>query len=179
MVPDHIQIRAKAHLPAVTMYSGRFMVDPELVLSIIHAESFFNPLAVSSCGAIGMMQIIPEQAGREAHLFVFGRDMLPSREYLFDPRSNIELGAAYLHLLKYRHFRDIPCEQKNAYLAICGYNWGPTSVRKNIVNIHPVISMTDEALYALLQNKTPHETRHYIRKVLERVPLYKALLEKN
>ncbi len=176
MIPEHVLIRAQAHLPTVKRYAAHFRLDPELVLSIIHTESFFNPLAISNCGAIGMMQVVPENAGREAYLFVFGKDTLPSREYLYDPRNNIELGSAYLHLLKYRHFEDVPWELKNEYLVICGYNWGPTSVRREVVNKHPIRSMSEKDLYALLRDNSPHETRQYIQKVTEKLPMYKALL---
>jgi membrane-bound lytic murein transglycosylase C len=172
MVPEHIRIRAEKYLPLIVGTAERFRLTPQLILAIIHTESYFNPKAVSSCDAIGIMQIIPKHAGREAYQFVYGTDKVINREYLFNPVNNIELGSAYLHLLKYRHFADIQAEVKNHYIVICGYNWGPTSMRSRIVDRYPISRMSDEEVYSLLRQKTPEETRDYIQKVRERMPLY-------
>jgi len=172
LVPEHIRIRAEKYLPFVSLNAERFRLKPQLILAIMHTESYFNPMAVSSCDAIGIMQIIPKHAGREAYQFVYGTDKVIGREYLLNPVNNIELGSAYLHLLKYRHFADVQAEVKNHYVVICGYNWGPTSMRSKIVDRYPISRMSDEEVYSLLRQKTPDETRDYIQKVRERIPLY-------
>jgi membrane-bound lytic murein transglycosylase C len=178
MVPDHIRIRAEKYLPLIEKNARRFSVKPQLVLAIIHTESYFNPEAVSSCNAVGLMQVIPRHAGREAYYFVYNQDKVISPEYLYDPKNNIELGCAYLHLLRYQHFEDVRGEVKNRYVTICGYNWGPTSMRAKIVDKYPINRMSDEDVYVLLREKTPEETRDYIEKVRERMPLYDALLDR-
>ncbi|KAF5430175.1 membrane-bound lytic murein transglycosylase C [Candidatus Methanophagaceae archaeon] len=61
---------------------------------------------------------------------------------------------------------------KNRYVSICGYNWGPTSVRRKIVDIYPIGVMSDREVYMLLRRKTPHETREYIKRVMERMRIY-------
>jgi membrane-bound lytic murein transglycosylase C len=172
LVPDNIRIRARRYLPIVEKNAKRFYLKPQLVLSIIHTESYFNPFAVSSCDAVGIMQIIPRYAGREAYQALYGKDTLISRGYLFNPENNIELGCAYLYLLKNKHFKDVPGVLKNRYVSICGYNWGPTYLRKKIVDKYPISQMSDRQVYFLLRQKTPRETSNYIKRVTERMPIY-------
>jgi membrane-bound lytic murein transglycosylase C len=70
----------------------------------MHTEAYFNPQAISGSNAIGIMQIIPKYAGREAYRAIYGHDKVISWDYLFDPENNIERGSAYLSLLKYNHY---------------------------------------------------------------------------
>jgi soluble lytic murein transglycosylase-like protein len=85
-------------------------VDPLLVHSVIQVESNYNPFAVSSAGARGLMQLMPSTA-RE-----FGvRDS-------FDPQQNIEAGVKYLKYLK-----DLYQDDR---LALAAYNAGPAAVQK-------------------------------------------------
>ncbi len=172
MVPNHIRVRAEKYLPFVRKNAARFRLNPQLILAIMHTESYFNPLAISSCNAVGLMQIIPRYAGQEAYRFVYNKDIIITPEHLYNPENNIELGCAYLHLLRYRHFNDVGGELKNRYVSICGYNWGPTSVRRKIVDIYPIGVMSDREVYMLLRRKTPHETREYIKRVMERMRIY-------
>jgi len=178
LVPQHIRIRAERYLPVVEKNAARFNLKPQLILAVIHTESYFNPMALSGCNAVGIMQIIPRYAGKEAYRFIYHVDKPISHEYLYDPENNIELGAAYLHLLKYRYFKDVPGELKNRYVFVCGYNWGPTIMRKKIVNRFPISTMSDEQVYMLLREKTPRETADYIKKVRERMPIYDPFFDR-
>jgi len=86
-----------------------FGVDPRLALSIMRAESGFNPDAVSPKNALGLMQLIPATAER------FGvKDPM-------DPVQNIEGGLAYLRWLLRRFDHDV------AKVA-AGYNAGEGAV---------------------------------------------------
>ncbi len=72
----------------VEQAASRHQIDPQLVHAIIKVESQYDPRAVSSKGAMGLMQLIPETAQR------FGV------ENPFSPKENIEGGVSYLkHLL--------------------------------------------------------------------------------
>jgi len=70
-------------------------LDPLLVLAVISVESRFNPIAESVMGAKGLMQIIPKY-----HLAKV--KALGGEAALWDPASNIELGAAILQEYVYR-----------------------------------------------------------------------------
>lgn len=85
-------------------------VDPLLVHSVIQVESNYNPFAVSSAGARGLMQLMP---GTAKELGV--RDT-------FDPQQNIEAGVKYLKYLK-----DLYQDDR---LALAAYNAGPGAVQK-------------------------------------------------
>jgi soluble lytic murein transglycosylase-like protein len=70
-------------------------LDPLLVLAVISIESRFNPLAESSMGAKGLMQIIPKF--HRAKLALHGGD-----QAVLDPESNIEVGTRILREYIYR-----------------------------------------------------------------------------
>jgi soluble lytic murein transglycosylase-like protein len=87
-------------------------VEPELVESVIKVESNFNPHAISSKGAEGLMQLIPSTARR------FGV------QNSFDPAQNIEGGVRYLkHLLE--------MFKGDERLALAAYNAGEGAVVKH------------------------------------------------
>ena len=85
-------------------------VDPLLVHSVIQVESNYNPYAVSSSGARGLMQLMP---GTAKELGVLNS---------FDPQQNIEAGVKYLKYLK-----DLYQDDR---LALAAYNAGPGAVQK-------------------------------------------------
>jgi len=172
LVPHHIRLRAEKYLPLVEKYAKENGLDPRLVLGVIHTESFFNPRAVSSCNAIGLMQIIPKFAGRDAYKRTHGKDMVLAYDYYFDPENNVEAGCKYLFILKTIYFEDVKGHLKNRYVSVCGYNWGPTSMRKKIVGRYDLAAMSDNDVYELLRAKTPKETRNYIQRVTSRMSIY-------
>lgn len=86
-------------------------VDENLILSVMEAESNFNPHAVSRKNAQGLMQLIPSTAARY------------SVANIFDPAQNIEAGTHYLKDLL-AQFRG------NLKLALAAYNAGPEMVTR-------------------------------------------------
>ena len=91
--------------------SGRNRLDPDLVNSVIKAESDFKVRAVSPKGAQGLMQLMP---GTAAQLGV------PNA---FDPRANVEGGTRYLRELLERYNFDL-------VKALAAYNAGPQRVEQ-------------------------------------------------
>ena len=88
-----------------------FTVDESLIRAIIHAESAYQPEALSPKGAQGLMQLMPATQ----------KDL--QIENVFDPVSNIEGGTRYLSDLM-KEFN------QNIDLAAAAYNAGPGAVRK-------------------------------------------------
>jgi soluble lytic murein transglycosylase-like protein len=88
-----------------------YKLDPNLIKSVMQAESAFNAMAVSPVGALGLMQLMPEVAAELG------------AEDPMDPRQNIMAGALYLRRLLDSHRGDIK-------LALASYNAGPGNVAK-------------------------------------------------
>ncbi|HEY6350365.1 MAG TPA: lytic transglycosylase domain-containing protein [Candidatus Angelobacter sp.] len=91
--------------------SKRRQLDPDFVSSVIKAESNFKTRAVSSKGAQGLMQLMPETA---AQLGVSNS---------FDPRANVEAGTTYLSQL-------LDLYHDDPVLALAAYNAGPQRVQQ-------------------------------------------------
>ena len=91
--------------------SDKYGVNPCLVKAVIHAESGYNPNAVSSKGASGLMQLMPATA---RSLKVADR---------FNPKDNVEGGVKYLRFLLDTFRGDVS-------LAVAAYNAGLGSVAK-------------------------------------------------
>lgn len=177
MTPDHAKVRAAHYRETVRRQANRFGIDPALIMAIIHTESYFNPFARSPDGALGLMQLIPHYAGKEAYAWIYKEQKTPSDDYLYNPEKNIELGAAYFSLLLKRYFSDIEPAEKRLYLAICAYNWGPTIIRREIADRHGVDGMALSDLHALLQATTPLETQAFLNDVLSRREGYRRLMK--
>jgi len=129
MVNAHMDKRALEYASTVRKYSDDTQVSRSLIFAIIKIESSFNPYAVSSAPAYGMMQLVPSSGGREAYRKAKGEDVMPDKEYLFNAGNNIELGATYLGVL----LNDSPLHQirnpvSREYCAIAAYNTGPGNV---------------------------------------------------
>ncbi|MDO4794713.1 MAG: lytic transglycosylase domain-containing protein [Brachymonas sp.] len=100
----------------------RHGVDVNLVKAITATESGFNPRAVSSAGAVGLMQIMPATA-RFLGLRDDGQQSV--EEKLTDSTTNARLGVRYLQQLL-RQFNG------RLDLAVAAYNAGPGAVRKRM-----------------------------------------------
>ncbi len=95
----------------VNIASAAYHLDPDLVNSVIHAESGFNAHAVSPKGARGLMQLMP---GTASQLGVNDS---------FDPQANVTGGSRYLRELLERYDFDL-------VKALAAYNAGPERVEQ-------------------------------------------------
>lgn len=176
MVPDHLARAARPFLETARKHAGRFDLGDDLVLAVIHTESWFNPLARSSAPAYGLMQLVPTSGGRDAWQSVHGDTRTPSIEVLYDPEQNVELGCAYLRLLLNRDFSRFNDAESRNLAAIGAYNSGPGNVRKalQILDHGAGISaeVTPDQVRTALLARAPEETRQYIRLVTERRQLW-------
>lgn len=98
-----------AYADLILSASRKHEMDWKLVAAVMGAESNFNPKAVSSKGALGLMQLMPETA----RLY---RVTDP-----YDPAQNVDAGVRYLKMLIGRY-------QGNLNLALAAYNSGEKTV---------------------------------------------------
>jgi soluble lytic murein transglycosylase-like protein len=98
--------------------AAKHQMDPKLLHAVIQAESAYNPSAVSSAGAVGLMQLMPDTARR------YGvTDRLNAEQ-------NIDGGTRYLKDL-------LAMFNSNLKLAVAGYNAGEGAVMKYNNTIPP------------------------------------------
>lgn len=108
----------------VNSASAQYHLDPDLVNSVIHAESGFNSHAVSPKGARGLMQLMPSTAS--------GLGVTDP----FDPEANVGGGSRYLRELLERYNFDL-------VKALAAYNAGPERVQR----YHGVPPFTETRAY--------------------------------
>ena len=106
IVPDAVDLNQ-----VVNEASGRYQLDPDLVNSVIKAESGFNVRAVSRKGAQGLMQLMPDTASKLG---------VPNA---FDAQANVDGGTRYLRELLERYNFDL-------VKALAAYNAGPRRVEQ-------------------------------------------------
>ena len=110
-VPPELEKSKPTIKEVVSAASDKHQIDPDLITSVIHAESAFNPKAVSPKGAQGLMQLMP---GTATSLGVADA---------FDPQANVDAGTKYLRDLLLRYNGDIA-------KALAAYNAGPLRVQQ-------------------------------------------------
>jgi len=109
LTPEELEVSVSTYDPWIRSACQKHSLDPALVKAVIHAESKFDPLAVSPRGAVGLMQINPTMV-RELGI----KDP-------FNPKHNIDGGVRYLKDL----MNAFEGDQK---LALAAYNAGPSRV---------------------------------------------------
>lgn len=138
----------------------RLDLPPALVAGVARQESAFDPGAVSSAGAVGLMQLMPATA---AELARQEGERRPGRSELTDPARNLGLGVRYLAQLLDR-FPD------SGVGVLASYNAGPH--RWTRWRDFPEASIDEE----LLIERIPfRETRLYVKLVLRNAELYARL----
>ncbi|AKJ41173.1 membrane-bound lytic murein transglycosylase MltC [Pragia fontium] len=170
LVPNHLDKRAHKYLSYVRKASQKYKVEESLILAIMQTESSFNPYAVSRSDALGLMQVVQHTAGQDVFKMQ-GKSGNPSRNYLFDPESNIDTGTAYLAILQNNYLGAITNPTSRRYAVITAYNGGAGSVLKvfssdrnkapDVIN-----RMSPGDVYQTLTTKHPSaESRNYLYKV--------------
>jgi len=125
--------------------ADKHQVDPKLLHAVIQAESAYNPSAVSSAGAVGLMQLMPATAAR------FGVNDS------YDPVQNIEGGTRYLKHLLHLFNSDLR-------LAVAAYNAGENAVIRHHHNIPPYAETQHYVSEVLALQQNPDQVRSYFRK---------------
>ncbi|NLJ78165.1 MAG: lytic transglycosylase domain-containing protein [Tissierellia bacterium] len=143
----------------IDKYSRQFNVDPHLIAAIINVESRYDKDAISHKEARGLMQL-------SASTGYWGAEVLKIEDFhldmLFNPDTNIMLGAWYLNILS-REFNG------NFQLIIAAYNGGSGNVGKWIKDSR----YSDDGVS--LKYIPFKETREYVERVSRNYDIYTIL----
>lgn len=108
---NNIPLQLQSYKYAIDSAAKKYRVDPALVRAVIHAESAFQPRAMSSKGAMGLMQLMPGTASDMGVVNAMA------------PDENIYGGVKYLSML-------LEENRGNTRLATAAYNAGPGAVKR-------------------------------------------------
>lgn len=132
-------------------------IADHILYALIREESYFDPGAVSSAGAVGLSQLMPATAAQVA------KSLRIEEPDLRDPATNLEIGA--------RHLKDLLRSVDSVPKALLAYNAGLTRVRT-----------WEKAgkglpLDLFLESVPIEETRQYVRKILVSAVMYARLYD--
>lgn len=150
--------------------SSRYDVDETLIKAIIQVESNFRPEVISKSNAVGLMQIKASTAGRDVYQNR-GKAGQPTTAQLKDPAINIDLGTAYIQLLRERHLVGIADPETLYYATILAYVNGAGALLrtfdKNRDNaIAKINSMSADDFYRYVEKNHPaSQAPRYLAKV--------------
>lgn len=141
----------------IEKYAGEYQLDPYLVAAVIHVESRNRSDAVSSKGAVGLMQVKPDTGEWIAEKLK--KEFSPDN--LTDPETNIEMGCWFLRFLFDRF--------EVADTAIAAYNAGHGRVNEWLGD--EKYSQDGEVLTAIPFK----ETREYVEKIQRAYEKYREI----
>ena len=141
------------------MYARQNELDPYVVASLIRQESEFNPGAVSSADALGLMQLMPNTGRKVAHDLQVRRF---SNEQLLTPNFNLQLGTRYFRTLV-DHFGG------RLEYALAAYNAGTDRVQGWMAD--GSYRGPDEFVESIPFT----ETREYVQAIMRNTAIYRRL----
>jgi soluble lytic murein transglycosylase len=154
----------RPYIELVDRYAAETGIAPQILYGLIRTESAFQNDIISSAGALGLTQLMPdtamEMAGRIRR--AGGQDYIDIENGLdlSDPAQNIHIGAYYLKYLSDR-FEDV-------LLSLLAYNGGMNRIRRlRVASLLPVD--------LFLETISINETRDYGRKVIAAAAIYEHL----
>jgi soluble lytic murein transglycosylase len=146
---DYVLLYPQPFFAEVKTAAQLSQLTPELIYAVLRQESLYRADAVSSAGARGLMQLMPETARRTARQWQLPK---PSQLDLFEPAVNIPLGAANLRMLLDQLDNQMP-------VALAGYNAGIGAAMRWLP-AQPI----DTDVW--IENIPYEETRDYVQRVL-------------
>lgn len=159
----------RSYASLIARQAERQKLDPALLAGLARQESAFNARAVSSAGALGLLQLMPKTAegllleeGTRTTKTPDGNIGHTMREKILNPKVNTRLGARYLGRLL-RSFNG------RVEYALAAYNAGPGAVTRWLQTRGdlPVDIFAEEIPYS--------ETRRYVRRVLSWREVYRYI----
>ena len=158
-----------SNYPVLNSVYKDHQVDQALVMSLIRQESVFNHRAISSAGAMGLMQMMPHVAKETAKnlKITFNKTKL-----LSDPHFNSRLGISHLERL-------LRCYNNSYVLTIAAYNAGDKAAKQWIeINGDPRLMRNSDDIIDWMEKITFYETRNYVQRVLEGKSIDNLLINK-
>lgn len=140
----------------IEYYASYYEINPAFVAAVIYRESHYDPQAVSSVGARGLMQLMPDTGtwmAEKAGITDYDHDDL------FDPETNIRLGTRYLNYLSNKFDGD-------PILVACSFHAGAGNVESWIEKY----SSNGQTL--TIEEIPMADTQSYARKVVESYAVY-------
>lgn len=156
----------RAYYPVTDLADGDWPVDTALALSIARRESEFDPRVVSGAGAMGLMQVMPGTGRDTAAALDIAYE---SDRVLSDPDYNALLATAYIDGLNERF-------DGNVVLVSAGYNAGPGRALDWIERFGDPRDEDADGIVYWIEAIPFTETRNYIMRVTESLPIYEAQL---
>lgn len=141
----------------VEKYASEYNIPEYIIFAVINVESEFNPEAVSTAGAMGLMQMMPDTFVWLSSAEHLGENL--SVTALYDPEVSIRYGAYYLRYLfeKFHNWDNV----------FAAYNGGEGNVAKWL----------EDSRYSDRNGNLTYipfkETRRYVRKVNNQSEFYK------
>ena len=132
----------------IVKYSEKYNLQPELVSSLILAESSYNKNTVSRAGAVGLMQVLPTTANEIQEKLNYGTYDLKN------PNDNIEFGCYYLRYLLNYYNNDL-------IYSLCAYNAGLNNVKYWDFN-------------GEIDQIPINQTKNYVKKIVKNIQVYKV-----
>jgi len=164
---DRALVLPRPYYPVVDLGAEVETVEPALALAIARRESEFDIVVQSGVGARGLMQLMPATAEEVSRSL--GLDY-SARRLVEDPVYNATLGTTYLSWLM-DEFRGNPIYVAGAY------NAGPSRIRRWVGdNGDPAGGSDVEAMIDWIEHIPFTETRNYVMRVAESLPVYRARL---
>ena len=146
------------HEEALLAETAEQRIDPSFVAALIRQESMFNPAATSAVGARGLMQVMPDLAGRLAGSLGYP---VWDPVLLYQPDVSLQLGSYHLQELVSRYDRGVE--------VLAAYNAGASRVERWVRRG----GVADPEVFA---ERIPFvETRGYVRVIQRNQELYRAL----
>lgn len=158
------QLNLRFPLPfggSILAYSKNYQIPMELIYAIIRQESGFREDVVSSAGARGLMQVMPDTAKVVAKE---NKIAFNDKNQLFLSQKNINIGVAYLGHLGKRF-------SKNFILMAAAYNAGPRQVNYWLKNHSP----KDADIW--IETLPWRETRNYLKNVISFYAVYQYRMQ--
>ena len=178
---NHMEKRRERYKELIEIEARRFNIPTEIALAIAETESAFNPKAKSHVPAYGLMQLVPKTGARDAYQWIYKKDKFISGRYLYKPRNNVELGCAYLSMIRHHYFSAIRDDELAYICAIQAYNTGVGNVSKALINKTNIREASkkankmnkDELYDKLYSDLSSKEAKNYLKKVWTRKENYK------